>query len=250
MTDSRTVIITGACGGIGGALTKEFKKSGYFVVATDAQSHPADGMVCDYYVSADLEKTATDADFSSSVFDEIRNNCPKGSIQALVNNAAIQVLGGVNSLTGEDWQKTFNINLIAPFIWSQAFLDDLEVNRGSIINISSIHARLTKRNFVAYATSKAALSGLTRAMAVDLGASVRVNAIEPAAIATEMLKAGFDNSLDSFRQLQECHPSMKIGEPMEIANLAIFLASDKAKFIHGSCVDVGGGISSRLYDPE
>lgn len=117
-----------------------------------------------------------------------------------------------------------------------------------MINISSIYARLTKANFVAYASSKAALSGMTRAMAVDLGGRVRVNAIEPAAIVTDMLKAGFAGAPERFAQLQDCHPQGRIGSPEEVAALAAAIASGELRFLHGACIAMEGG-SGRLHDP-
>lgn len=128
-------------------------------------------------------------------------------------------------------------------------LPQLEQARGSVINISSIHARLTKAHFVAYATSKAALSGMTRAMAVDLGGRVRVNAIEPAAIATDMLKAGFAGQPEQFALLEACHPQGRIGTPAEVAALALAIADGELRFLHGACVAMDGGISGRLHDP-
>ena len=250
MTTRKTVIITGACGGIGKALTQEFHLAGYYVVATDSKLTAVEGTYADFFISADLKKTAEDPLFAQQVFTAIRQNCPQDSICALVNNAAVQILGGVGSLTANDWQETLSVNLIAPFIWSQAFLPDLAGANGCIVNVSSIHARLTKKNFVAYATSKAALSGMTKAMAVDLGPSVRVNAIEPAAIATDMLKAGFEGKPEQYQQLQDYHPSKCIGEPTEVAKLAVFLASEQARFIHGSCIDISGSISNSLHDPS
>jgi NAD(P)-dependent dehydrogenase (short-subunit alcohol dehydrogenase family) len=167
----------------------------------------------------------------------------------LVNNAAVQVLGGVDSLTVADWQRTLHVNLLAPFVLTQGLLPELAAAKGSVINISSIHARLTKANFVAYATSKAALSGMTRAMAVDVGGRVRINAIEPAAIATDMLKAGFEGRPEHFAQLEDCHPQGRVGTPTEVAALAVSMASGELRFLHGACVGLDGGISGRLFDP-
>jgi NAD(P)-dependent dehydrogenase (short-subunit alcohol dehydrogenase family) len=118
------------------------------------------------------------------------------------------------------------------------------------VNISSIHARLTKPDFVAYATSKAALSGLTRAMAVDLGDRIRVNAIEPAAISTPMLKAGFESHPEQYAALARCHPQGRMGTPTEVAALALSLVSGELRFMHGACVGLDGGISARLHDPS
>ena len=138
---------------------------------------------------------------------------------------------------------------MAPFFLSQAFLSDLERNEGAIVNISSIHEKLTKPEFIAYATSKAALSGLTRTMAVDLGARIRVNAICPAAISTPMLKAGFEGRPDAFSELENAHPSGRIGAPEEVAKVAHWLVVDAPNFLTGSCLGLDGGISGRLHDP-
>lgn len=170
-------------------------------------------------------------------------------LDVLINHAAVQLLGGGESLSVADWHRTLDVNLLAPFVLTQGLLPQLEGARGSVINISSIHARLTKANFVAYATSKAALSGMTRAMAVDLGGRVRVNAIEPAAIATDMLKAGFAGQPEQYAQLQACHPQERIGTPEEVAALALAMADGDLRFLHGACIGMDGGISGRLHDP-
>jgi NAD(P)-dependent dehydrogenase (short-subunit alcohol dehydrogenase family) len=153
-------------------------------------------------------------------------------------------------LSRQDWGTTMDVNLIAPFIWTQALLTQLELAQGSVVNISSIHAKLTKKNFLAYATSKSALSGMTRAMAVDLGSRVRVNAIEPGAIQTDMLIAGFHGLQEELNQLAKYHPRSKIGQPEEVANLALTLTKQNMNFLSGCLIGLDGGIASRLHDPE
>jgi NAD(P)-dependent dehydrogenase (short-subunit alcohol dehydrogenase family) len=113
------------------------------------------------------------------------------ALGVLVNNAAIQVVKDIDSLSAADWQRTLNVNLLGPFLLCQALLERLKSARGSVVNIASIHATLTKPGFACYAASKAALVGLTRSMAVEIGSTVGVNAICTAAIATPMLVAGF-----------------------------------------------------------
>ena len=115
------------------------------------------------------------------------------------HNGKDAVLGSFEQLSASDWHETMAVNLLAPVAISRALLPELKRQHGSIVHIGSIHSQLTKPGFTAYATSKAALAGLTRAMAVELGGSVRVNAIEPAAIATPMLAAGFAVTLRSGR---------------------------------------------------
>lgn len=243
------VLITGAAGGIGRALVTRFSAAGYDVVGVDCRERPAE-LACRNYLAIDLARTVEDEIYAKQQFEAIINCLNGKGLRALINNAAIQILGGVDSLTRADWRQTLDINLVAPFLWTQALLGQLESARGSVINISSIHARLTKQNFVAYATSKAALSGMTRAMAVDLGGRVRVNAIEPAAIETLMLKEGFAHNPELYAQLEACHPQGRIGTPEEVAKLALAMIDDGLQFMHGTNIMLDGGISARLYDPD
>ena len=244
----RHAIVTGAAGGIGQAIVRAFNDAGYAVIATDVVAQPA-GLPCALYLQVDLARTVQDEAYAADVFARIHAQTGPDGLAALINNAAVQILGGVDSLTRADWQQTLQVNLLAPFIWAQALLPALEAAKGSVVNISSIHARLTKKNFVAYATSKAALSGMTRAMAVDLGGRVRVNAIEPAAIATAMLKAGFTGRPEALAGLEACHPVGRIGQPDELARLALAIVGSDMHFLHGACVGLDGGISACLFDP-
>ena len=164
--------------------------------------------------------------------------------------AICTILNPVISLIVAKFSKSLDTNLLAPFLLVQGLLKDLERAEGSIINISSIHARQTKPNFVAYATTKAALSGMTRALAVELGPRARINSIEPAAIDTPMLQEGFANAPSFYQQLENCHPQQRIGTPAEVARTALMLAGKDVRFIHGACVTLDGGISARLFDPE
>ena len=118
------------------------------------------------------------------------------------------------------------------------------------MNIGSVHAQATKPGFVSYATSKAALHGLTKALAVDLGGAVRVCAIAPAAIATDMLEAGFEGRASEREQLDAFHPAGRIGKPQEVAKVVAFLLQREMAFLTGSILTLDGGILSRLHDPS
>lgn len=242
-------IITGASGGIGQALVHAFNHAGYSVIATD-MTPPPDNLPCECFIKADLQQTVTDEAYAEELFAKIKKQLHGAPLKVLVNNAAIQIVSNIESLTRNNWQTTLNINLLAPFFWTQAFLSELEAAQGSVINISSIHARLTKREFAAYATSKASLSALTKSLALELGDRIKVNAIEPAAINTSMLKAGFKGNVDGLAQLEQYHPTLSIGSPEEIGELAIMIADSKLKFMNGAAIPLDGGISGRLYDPS
>lgn len=239
-------IITGATGGIGMALQAAFRDADYRVVATDRVA----GSEQDGFVDIDLDRLCADDEYRRGSIATLRSALDGAPLSALVNNAAVQILGATEALTVADWRSTLHVNVMAPFLLAQAFLPELSTSRGAVINIGSIHGRLTKRGFVAYATSKAALGGLTRALAVDLGPRVRVNAIAPAATATAMLEAGFEGKPDQRAALDQAHPVARIATPEEVAHLAVFLCSPQAAFISGAVMDIDGGIGGRLHDPD
>jgi NAD(P)-dependent dehydrogenase (short-subunit alcohol dehydrogenase family) len=242
------VLITGASGGIGRALVNTFSKAGYAVIATDIGA-PQEDLPFTHFVASDLGRTVEDEVYAAATFADIRRCLNGRPLNALICNAATQILGDVEHLSRSDWRKTMDVNLLAPFLWTQAFLPELEAANGCVINVSSIHARLTKAGFSAYATSKAALSALTRSLALELGGRVRVNAIEPAAIDTPMLRAGFEGDEDGFRRLESFHPSACIGAPEQMGELALMLVAAKFMFLNGAVVPFDGGIGGCLHDP-
>lgn len=241
------VLITGARGGIGQALCSEFQSNGYFVVGTDRAEGECD---CDAFIKVDIEKLCSDPSAGQALLDQVQQATGSDyQLQALVNNAATQILNKTDDIEIDDWRHTLDTNLVAPFLLIQQLLPILEANGGSVVNIASVHATVTKPEFVCYATSKAALVGMTRAMAVDLGPRLRVNAISPAATATPMLLAGFEGRPEALKELSKMHPLERIAEPREIAQTALFLCSDRARFITGACWALDGGIGARLHDP-
>ena len=245
-TCTMTAVITGAAGGIGRALCDEFKSDGYRVIATDVAGSP--GIECDQFVQADLKEVCRNEACLKRFVQQL--NLPPAGLNVLVNNAAVQILNRTEMVSVQDWRDTLDVNVLAPFLLAQALLPYLEMAGGSVVNMGSVHATATKPGFVCYATSKAALIGLTRALAVDLGGRVRVNAINPAAVATSMLLQGFKGKDAQLSALAGMHPLGRIAEPAEIAQAVLFLASPNAAFITGAAFDVDGGILSRLHDPD
>ena len=244
----RAVLITGCNGGIGQALVRAFDDAGWRVIGVDCQVAEG-GKYEDSIIKADIVQFIGDEKKLSSFVSEVRQRLKGEPLGALINNAAVQILGGVSRLTHNDFVATMQVNAIAPFVLVQAFLADLEAANGAVVNIGSVHAVATKPGFAAYATSKAALHGLTRALAVDIGPKVRVNTLAPAATATKMLKAGFEGNPEAFAALEGVHPLKRIAEPEEIARTALFLASKEASFLTGATLYADGGILSRLHDP-
>ncbi len=241
-----TVLITGANGGIGQALCKTFKERGWRVIATDLEEHAAAPV--DQFFSIDLERMCDDDKYRDDRIALLHQSVPDG-LNCLINNAATQIVGPVEELTAGNWRESLSVNVVAPFLLVQGLLKQLEAAKGSVINIASVHAHLTKPGFAAYSTSKSGLVGLTRAMAVELGSRIRINAIAPAAISTPMLMAGFEDDKEKLHELAGYHPAKSIGEPEDVANLAFFMAGITSQFLNGSIVGLDGGIASRLHDP-
>jgi NAD(P)-dependent dehydrogenase (short-subunit alcohol dehydrogenase family) len=238
-------LITGACGGIGRALCDVFATEGYSVVGVDCKTdhafpHPL--LHCDISV---LSNPGHAASFKEQ-FDRITG----GELDVLINNAAVQVVKPFLELTAEDWDATIATNLMTPFWLTRLFHPSLKAARGSVINIASIHASLTKRNFVAYATSKGALVTMTKALALELAPDIRINALLPAATDTPMLHAGFAGNAEGLSELEQYHPLGRIATPEEIGRAALFLAGRQASFISGATLNVDGGIGVRLHDPR
>lgn len=246
--NKRAAVITGSAGAIGRAMCTAFKGAGYTVIGLDIRER--EDIDADEWLQADLIRLVADAAYRQSMLGSIRSAAGDAGIGVLCNNAAEQRLARTEDVSIEDWQASLDVNLTAPFLLSQGLVTEIERGDGSIINIASIHARLTKPEFVAYATTKSGLIGLTRALAVDLGGRVRVNAICPAAIDTPMLREGFEGrSRREMESLRDCHPAGRIGQPAEVAELAVWLASPLASFVSGASYEIDGAISARLHDP-
>lgn len=244
---SRAAFITGISGGIGVEIGRAFRDAGYFVIGSALTQPPSES--CDYFIEADVVNLTRD-EASMLAFKKAVDAVVNVPISVLVNNAAVQFVYATADISLEDWDRTLAVNLTAPFRLAQIFLDDLRSSKGTILNIGSVHAQSTKPNFVAYATSKAALHGLTRALAVDLGPDIKVVCLAPAAVSTPMLVAGFEGRESSFNKLKEMHPAGRIASPKEVADVAVFLSSEVASFATGCTFFLDGGILSRLHDPE
>jgi len=240
----RSVLITGVLGGIGSQLAKTFNEKGYEVIGLDVKDEPSSW--CHKCFKFDLDLYVTNPTYKKEI--ELMFDAEIPELFVLINNAAVQILSSLSEIQLDDWNHTLNVNLTGPLFLSQFFLSRLMRSKGSIINIASIHHQLTKKRFLAYATSKSALVGLTKALSVDLQGCIRVNAISPAAIDTQMLRDGFNNDEDKVRMLNELHPSQRIGKPQEVSRLALLLAEDQLGFINGANLNIDGGISNVLKD--
>jgi glucose 1-dehydrogenase len=234
----RVVLLTGVAGGIGSATAVVFSGAGWHVVGVDREpSIELTGVA--HYIEADISEIQT----------------REGRLDALVNNAAVQVCKPILETTPEEWDRVMSNNLRSVFLGVKLAYPLLRVQRGAIVNVSSVHAIATSCNIAAYAASKGALLALTRAMALEFGLDgVRVNAVLPGAVDTRMLRAGLDRGHvsgseveDLVRGLGKKHVMGRVGRPEEIGKAILFLAdNEQSSFMTGQALVVDGGATARL----
>ena len=240
------LIITGNAGEIGSAIAKAFNNEGYKTIGIDQKKSNN--------TNESLEFNIADICSDKSAEDRLKkwlaNKIPKDYDITIVNNAAIQITGSVQQLNTEHLMESLKVNCVAPFGLVKIILDLAQNQLKTVINISSIHQNLTKKNFLPYSVSKTALSGLTKAMALEIGDDVRVCEISPAAIDTKMLHKGFENDEDKIETLKSYHPTGCIGTPEDVAKLVSALAQIDSPFLNGTRINFDGGISYVLSDPQ
>lgn len=248
---SRLAVITGSSGGVGSALVDAFLSDNYSVIGIDSTNsgRNSEGFV---EINTDLCEFTKNENYREKILNRIKNHLPERLDDfVLINNAAVQILNPVSKLNLSDWDKTLTVNTMAPFFLVQGFLEQLTKTHGHVINISSIHSRLTKANFSCYATSKAALEALTRSLALELSVNgISVNAIAPAAIATQMLKDGFAEAPEKLKELERYHPAGIIGSPEQLGIFVKSITEQRGGFLTGSVLEFNGGIAGKLHDPD
>ena len=236
----KTVLITGGCGGIGEALCRSFKSAGYNIAFTYLSSPEKARLIRDELGDALGLRTdmKSEEDISNAVDETIRKY---GDIDCVVNNAGISLTGLFQDHPYEDYEKIFRTNVFgAMLITKKALPFMIRKKKGCVINISSIWGICGASCEVLYSASKAAVHGFTKALAKEVGPSgIRVNCIAPGVIDTPMNAHLCESDINA---LKEETPLGKIGSPEDIAELAVFLASDKASFITGQIISPNGGL--------
>jgi len=249
---NHSVVITGSGSGIGRACALAFANEGANIVVADIQPESAEETVRQIHARGGTA-FACPADVSSQdsvallVDTTIKSY---GKIDTLLNNAAIQVNKTIEDTSFDEWNTQMSVNVGGVFLCSKLFLPFLRLTKGSIVNMSSVNGYFVEPSCAGYCTTKAAIIGLTKAMAIDHGhEGIRVNCICPGYIDAGLAEGYFQSQANPAQARVDAgklHALWRIGKPEEVAQVAIFLASDGASFVTGSAYVVDGGFGSGL----
>jgi NAD(P)-dependent dehydrogenase (short-subunit alcohol dehydrogenase family) len=232
--DQPIAVITGAAGGVGSACVTELSSAGFWTLGVDVKPESS----ADEHLTVDMA--------SPECGDEIAAGVGPRPVQVLVNNAAVGAGTTLLDASADSWDGTMAVNLRAPFLTARALHPVLLASgKGVIVNISSVHARASSPGVGVYATSKAGLIALTRAMALEWGPQIRANCVLPGAVDTPMLRYGLERSQQTIEDIGGRHPLGRVASPPEIARLVRFLVVE-GSFMTGASVVVDGGALARL----
>ena len=222
MFQDKVVVVTGGAMGIGKCICEEFRKAGAKVCTIDLLDNP--------YFVGDIGDEETLVRFAEKVIADY------GHVDCLINNAKPD-FKGINACTWDEFNYALRVGVSAPFRLSQLFLPYF-AEGASIINISSSRDRMSQPQSESYTAAKGGIAALTHSMAVSLSGKVRVNSVSPGWIDTDYTVYEGPDAIQ--------HPAGRVGNPLDIANMVLFLCSDKAGFITGENICIDGGMTRQM----
>lgn len=248
----KVAVITGSTSGIGRTTAELFAQEGARVVVNGRRralgQEVVEGIEGQGGVASYCYADVTESDELRGLIQHAVDTY--GQLDILMNNAWSGELGSVLEIDEEEWDALLDVSLKATYLGSKfAIPEMIEGGGGAIINISSVHGVLAARNYAPYEAAKAGIINLTRQMAVDFGHDgIRVNAICPGAIVIERTEEWLEQHPEAVRRGEVIYPVGRLGRTMDVAQAALFLASDASSFITGHALMVDGGLTIQLQD--
>ena len=248
--DNEHILVTGGGRGIGSAIVEKCLLEGAKVSFIDLEGEEARSLL--KKLNQDNKLLFEEGNVCS--VEDLKRWCDAsrkkfGAITGLVNNAGRNSYADPVTMTEQQWEDVFDVDLKAAWLTAREVLPDMIANKkGSIVNIASVHANMTYPGMFPYAAAKSGLVGLTRSMALEVGAhQVRVNALSPGYTETFLVKEFFERNGPSLREkVLDVHPMHRMAKPSEIANCVAFLLSTEASFVTGANWIADGGLTSRF----
>jgi NAD(P)-dependent dehydrogenase (short-subunit alcohol dehydrogenase family) len=244
------ILVTGGSRGIGAAIVEKSLSEGAKVSIIDIEEEAGRALVETLDADDRLFFARGDIRFIADIETMHRGAVDKlGPVTGLVNNAGRASYADPVTMTEEQWEDVFSVDLKSAWLMAKVVLPGMiAAQRGSIVNISSLHADMTYPGAFPYAAAKSGLVGLTRSMSLEVGKhQIRVNAVSPGYIETFLVTEFFDRNDPALRQkVLDVHPLARMGKPMEIANVVSFLLSDEASFVTGNNWRADGGLGARF----
>lgn len=238
--DGKKALVTGGASGIGEAISRVFTNAGAAVTIVDIDRSRADALARELPGAAAVICDVTDESSVRNLFSGIE------TLDVLVNNAGIGLVGGVEETETSDFQRLFRVNVEGAFLVTRSAVPLLTASHGSIVNIGSVAGLIGVKKRYAYCATKGAVVAMTRQLAVDYPTQFRVNCICPGTVDTPFVEGYLEkyhkHEKESMRaQLNQRQPIGRLGQPIEIAHMALYLASDEAGFVNGSVITIDGG---------
>ena len=238
--DGKRALVTGGASGIGEAISRVFTEAGASVYIADINKTQSEALAGQLAGASAVTCDITDETSVRTAFAAIDR------LDILVNNAGIGLVGGVEETELVDFQRLFRVNVEGTFLVTKHAIRLLKASHGAIVNIGSVAGLVGVKKRFAYCATKGAVVAMTRQLAVDHPTEFRVNCICPGTVDTPFVEAYLDkyhkHEKEEVRaQLNQRQPVGRLGKPMEIAHMALYLASEEAAFVNGSVVTIDGG---------